>query len=359
MTTIDKFLAEMDKKFGPNALNELGEGMAEVETVPTGLTTLDLATGVGGLPRGRIVEVYGPEGAGKTSVVLKAMAEAQKLAGQMPRLTYKPEDMSLIKPISGRVGFIDVEHAFDPSLARVHKVQMGPGSGFHFAQPDSGEDALQMAEIMVNSGLFDIIAIDSVAGLATQTELDGDIGDQAMAATARLMSQALKTLTGAIRKSRTVVIFINQIREKPAVKFGSPETTPGGRALKFYSSMRMRVSKGESIMQGALQVGHKMGIKVVKNKVAPPYSKTDIDLYYRDTNKGKLTGFDTFVDMLDAAQEMGIVELGGSQYRFVDRETGEIHKVTGLVKWQEYLAGQPNIVAQIEEAMFRKLVGYE
>lgn len=339
------FLAGMDKQFGERSLVEFGVGVAEVEALPTGIPSLDLALGVGGMPRGRIIEIYGPEGAGKTTVALKIMANAQANAGQLPRTTFEIGDKE-IRPTTGRVGFLDVEHAFTPSLAELHGVKMGKGSGFYFDQPTGGVEAMQKLEFMVNSNLFDIVVVDSVAGLTTLEEEKKDIGTQVMAGVAQLMSSSLKQLTSLINKSRTVVIFINQIREKPAVMFGSPETTPGGRALKFYSSIRLRVAGGESIMDGKTKFGHRMKITVRKNKVAPPFETTEIDLYYRD-GKGKKAGFDIWADMVDVSQAVGVVALNGSSYSFVDPNTGEIHKAAGLVKWKEYLEANPRIYDMI------------
>lgn len=352
ITSIEELSKAMEKTFGAPLL-ELGDGIAEVEVIPTGIPSLDLATGVGGLPRGRIIEIFGPEGAGKTTVAVKAMATAQKMAGQLPRLTYKKADLSQIKPLTGRVGMLDVEHAFTPAVAQIHGLQMGKGSGFFFDQPNSGEEALQKLEMMVNSNLFDIIVVDSVAGLTTLEEEKKDIGETVMAGTAQLMSSALKKLVKAINKSRTVVIFINQIREKPAVMYGSPETTPGGRALKFYASMRIRVSKGESIMEGSTQVGHRLKMDIRKNKVAPPFEKAEIDLYYRPA-KGKEAGFDTWSSLIEVAQKTGVVELRGSQYQYVDKTTGEIHKAQGLVKWKQYLEENPHVYGMIMAELFEE-----
>jgi recombination protein RecA len=343
---MDEFRKAMDKQFGENTLIEFDKDeVARVESISTGIPSLDLATGVGGFPRGRIIEVFGPEGAGKTTVVLKAMAQSQKDAGKEPRITYKPTGP--VKKLTGRAGLIDVEHAFDPSLAIMHGMEMGKDSGFYMTQPSSGMEAMRILEMMIDSDLFDIIALDSVAGLATDDEIKADVKDKTMASVAQLMSTNLKQLTSKINKSRTVVIFVNQIREKPAVLYGSPETTPGGRSLKFYSSMRMRVAKGESIMEGTLQIGHRWKVKIVKNKVAPPFSSTEVDLYYRDSEKkGKKAGFDIWSDIIDAGKEMGIIEQGGSQYRFVD-SNGEMHKANGLVALKDLLESRPDVFEEI------------
>lgn len=347
---IEEFKLKLDKEFGEGALVEFDGSTARCEALTTGIPSLDLALGVGGLPRGRLVEIFGPEGAGKTTVALKVMAMAQKLAGQQPRLTYEPEPGEEIKSIAGRVGFIDVEHAFDPTLAELHGVKMGKGSGFYFSQPMSGADAMKQLSMMVDSGLFDVIVLDSVAGLFTEEEEKMGVGEQAIAGVARLMSNHLRKLVGKVNKTRTIVIFINQIREKPAVMFGNPETTPGGKALKFYSSVRLRVSKGESIKDGTRQIGHIMKVKVVKNKVAPPYGETNVDLYYMPSERRKVEGgFDIFSDLLRTAKDMGIVELSGSQYRYVDKETGELHKANGQVAWRLYLQEHPEVFQKIEQ----------
>ena len=343
---LDKLLQEMNKKFGEEGtIKEFGEGVANVEAIPTGIPSLDLITGVGGFPRGRIIELYGPEGSGKTTVALRAMAEAQRLAGQLPRMTYQA-DPSTVKKITGRVGMLDVEHALSPSLVEIQGVKTGAGSGFFFDQPTGGDEALNKLSMMVQSNLFDIIVVDSVAGLTTLEERNNEAGDNTMATTARLMSAELKKLTSLINMSRTIVIFTNQIREKPAVIYGNPETTPGGRALKFYSSMRIRVARGESINEGTNRVGHRMKLTINKNKVAPPFQSTEVDLYYVDA-KGKKAGFDIHSDFINTARGMGIVELRGSQYRYVDRETGEIFKANGKVAFEKLLEEKPEIHTMI------------
>jgi len=353
-TTIESLTKALDKAFGPNSLIEFDNEVAPVEVVSTGLPTVDLATGVGGLPRSRIIEIYGPEGAGKTALALKAIAWCQANAGRMPRstVTFQGEK---IKPISGRCGFIDMEHAFDPAFARMHGVRIGKGTGFHFSQPDSGDEAIEMLEYMLNSGLFDIIVVDSVAALTSKMENNANVTDKSIAQIAQLMSDSLRRLMPAINASQAVVIFINQIREKPAVSFGSNETTPGGRALKFYASMRMRVSKGKSIMEGTLQIGHQWKVKITKNKVAPPFSSTQIDLYYRDSDKkGKQAGFDTFADLIDVATKIGIIRQSGSQYQYLDKDTGEfLMKTNGLVACRTFLAENLAIMDMITEDVNR------
>lgn len=351
INTIEALSAAMQKQFG-EPLVELGDGIAQVETISFGIPSLDLETGVGGAPRGRVIEIYGPEGAGKTTILVKLMAQAQKLAGKLPHMTYEwdKEKIKLVKPIAGRVGLIDVENAFDPSLAALHGLKMGKGSGFYFDQPTGGDEALSKLRMMIESNLFDVIGVDSVAGLTTLEQREKDAGDKVIAGTAQLMSSELPKLVPLINSSRTVVVFINQIREKPAVMFGSPETTPGGRALKFYSSMRIRVARGKQIMDGNQQVGHEMKIGIKKNKVAPPFGSTDIDLIYRDYYAGstlRSAGFDLWADFLKVADGTGVVELHGSSYQWVDKETGEIHKANGKVKWQEYLAANTAVYDKI------------
>lgn len=352
--TLEQFMATMNKKFGDRALVEFDDGVAAVEAVSTGLLSLDYALGVGGAPRGRIIEIYGPESAGKTTVAITICAECQQRAGQLPIMAINANDEA--KPLTGRIGFLDVEHAFNPEFAKTLGLDLSKGSGFMFDQPDSGVEALQKLEYMIDSNLFDVIVVDSVAGLTTLDEENKDIGAQVMAGTAQLMSSSLKKLKGKINKSRTLVIFINQIREKPATMFGSPETTPGGRALKFYSSVRMRVSKAEQIMEGSNQIGHRMKISIKKNKVAPPYKDAVIDLVYRDTDKRK-AGFDKDADILDMAQKYGVVMLKGSSYSYVDTETGEVHKAAGKVKWFEYLDNNPKIKEDIKAETLRMAAG--
>lgn len=347
--TIEALSAAMEKQFG-DPLIELGDGIAQVETISFGLPSLDMITGVGGAPRGRIIEIYGPEGAGKTTLLVKLMAFAQQAAGQMPRMSYDG-DKSSVQPLTGRVGILDVEHAFDPTLASLHGLEMGKGSGFYFDQPTGGEEAIEKLKMMIQSNLFDVIGVDSVAGLTVLDERKKEAGSRVIAGVAGLLSAELKQVTAMANKSRTIVVFINQEREKPAVMFGSPITTTGGRALKFYSSMRMRVTKKESIRDGDLQVGHVVGIKINKNKVAPPFEDTDIDLYYRATSKGKEAGFDVWSDLLNTARAVGIIDLRGSSYQFVDPTTGEMHKASGEVKWKEYLAGRPDVVETIKNLM--------
>ena len=355
---LNKFLTMMNNTFGGNTLVEFGEGVADVEALPTGIPSLDLKLGVGGVPRGRIIEVYGPESAGKTTLAIKIMANAQKLRGQMPKIIGQVPEGKEVKPISGRVGFIDVEHAFSPEVAKMQGLNMGEGSDFFFSQPTGGEQALQILEYMVCSNLFDVIVLDSVAGLVSIDEQDKKIGEKTLASTAQLMSAGLRKLVPLISVSKTVVIFINQIREKVAVMYGSNETTTGGRALKFYSSIRIRVARRENIQEGQEYVGHTLGIDIKKNKVAPPFQKTEVDLYYRDT-EDKQAGFDIDSDLLEVAQATGIVQLKGSSYQYVDRSTGEIFKAVGKVKWKALINDNPDLKEAIERDMLEGGQGIE
>ena len=355
---IDQFMKKMNAKFGEGSLIELGgdQSNLDIETMPTGLSSLDLVLGNGGLARGRIIEIYGGEGAGKTALVSWIVAEAQRRAGQQPRTT-KDRDAEDVKPISGRVAFIDVEHAYDPHFARQLGVQTDPGKGFYFSQPMSGEDALQEMQMIVESGLFDYVILDSVAGLLSESEATSDHGQRQIAQVATLMSTGLRKLTGAISKSRTIAIFINQIREKPAVMFGSPETTTGGRALKFHASYRLRISKKQQIKKGTQVVGHTMKISVKKNKLAPPFQDTEIDFYYQEVGEGKdyrNIGFDMMGDLIKTAKESGVLNLNGSQYVYADKETGEILlKENGAVKLISTLQENPEILEKIKEEVGR------
>jgi recombination protein RecA len=337
--TVEELSLLMENTYG-DALTELGDGVADVETIPIGIHSMDLATGVGGLPRGRIIEIYGPESSGKTTIALKAIASVQQLAGKMPRTTGKNKED--VRPILGRCGFLDVEHAFDPSLAQMHGVQMGKGSNFYFDQPMGGDECLDKLKMMVETNLFDMIVVDSVAGLTTLDEREKSAGDKVIAGTASLMSASLKSLVSVVNKSRTVVIFINQERDKPAVLYGSPITTTGGRALKFYASMRIRVSKRESITKGTHKIGHIVKVVFNKNKVAPPYTDAEIPLYYVDTDT-KQAGFDIWEDTITTAIETGVIQLKGSTYMIVNPETGEVWKKQGKVKLIQFLSENTDV----------------
>ena len=301
----------------------LGEASANmnVETIPTGILPLDVALGVGGLPRGRIVEVYGPESSGKTTVTLHMIAEAQKNGGI--------------------AAFIDAEHALDPVYAKKLGVNIDE---LLISQPDTGEQALDIVDALVRSGAIDIIVVDSVAALVPKAEIDGDMGDQVVGMHARLMSRAMRKLTGFISKSRTVAVFINQIREKVGVMFGSPETTTGGRALKFYSTVRLDVRKTDKIMQGQEMIGNRTRIKVVKNKVAPPFKTAEFDIMYGE-------GVSRVGTVLDIATDFDIIEKSGSWYSYDGSRLGQ-----GKENAKKALKEKPELAAEIEEKVRAKLM---
>ena len=301
----------------------LGEASANmnVETIPTGILPLDVALGVGGLPRGRIVEVYGPESSGKTTVTLHMIAEAQKNGGI--------------------AAFIDAEHALDPVYAKKLGVNIDE---LLISQPDTGEQALDIVDALVRSGAIDIIVVDSVAALVPKAEIDGDMGDQVVGMHARLMSRAMRKLTGFISKSRTVAVFINQIREKVGVMFGSPETTTGGRALKFYSTVRLDVRKTDKIMQGQEMIGNRTKIKVVKNKVAPPFKTAEFDIMYGE-------GVSRVGTVLDIATDFDIIEKSGSWYSYDGSRLGQ-----GKENAKKALKEKPELAAEIEEKVRTKLM---
>lgn len=288
-------LSQIEKQFGKGSIMKLGEAAAKmnVEVIPTGALSLDIALGVGGIPRGRVVEIYGPESSGKTTVALHILAEAQKLGGT--------------------AAFIDAEHALDPVYARRLGVDI---DNLLISQPDTGEQALEIAEALVRSGAVDVIVVDSVAALVPRAEIEGEMGDSHVGLQARLMSQALRKLTGAISKSHTVAIFINQIREKVGVMFGNPEITPGGRALKFYASVRLEVRKTETLKHGADIVGVRTRAKVVKNKVAPPFKQADFDIMYGE-------GISREGCIIDIATEMKIIEKSGAWYSYNGERLGQ------------------------------------
>lgn len=295
MKALDAAITQIQKQFGKGAIMKLGDSMGDmnVETIPSGALSLDIALGVGGIPRGRIIEVYGPESSGKTTVSLHMIAEAQRNGGI--------------------AGFIDAEHALDPEYARKLGVDV---DNLYISQPDHGEQALEIAETMVRSGALDLVIIDSVAALVPKAEIEGDMGDSHVGLQARLMSQALRKLTGVVNKSKCTVIFINQLREKVGITFGNPETTTGGRALKFYSSIRLDVRRIETLKQSNNFVGNRTRVKVVKNKVSPPFKEAIFDIMYGQ-------GISREGDVLDLATELDIVNKSGAWYSYGDVRLGQ------------------------------------
>ena len=315
LRALDAALGQIEKQYGKGAVMKLGDSAANmnVETIPTGSLSLDIALGLGGVPKGRIIEVYGPESSGKTTVALHMVAEVQKRGGI--------------------AGFIDAEHALDPAYAKNIGVDI---ENLYISQPDNGEQALEITETMVRSGAVDIISVDSVAALVPKAEIDGDMGDSHVGLQARLMSQALRKLTAAISKSNCIVIFINQLREKVGVMFGNPETTTGGRALKFYSSIRLDVRRIEALKQGGEMVGNRTRIKVVKNKVAPPFREAEFDIMF-----GK--GISKEGDVLDLAASVGIVQKSGAWFAYGGDKIGQ-----GRENAKAYLREHPEIMDEIE-----------
>ena len=316
LKALDAAISKIEKDFGKGAIMKLGDKSKnmDVETVPTGSLSLDLALGLGGLPKGRVVEIYGPDSSGKTTVTLHMVAEVQKRGGI--------------------AGFIDAEHALDPSYARRIGVDI---DNLYISQPDNGEQALEITEMMVRSGAVDIIVVDSVAALVPKAEIDGDMGDSHVGLQARLMSQALRKLTAIISKSNCIVIFINQLREKVGVMFGSPETTTGGRALKFYSSIRMDIRRIEAIKQGGEIVGNRTRVKVVKNKVAPPFKEAEFDIMC-----GK--GISREGDILDLAANCGVVIKSGSWYAYNNEKIGQ-----GRENAKKYFMENPAVMEEVEQ----------
>ena len=315
LRALDAALGQIEKQYGKGAVMKLGDSAANmnVETIPTGSLSLDIALGLGGVPKGRIIEVYGPESSGKTTVAFHMVAEVQKRGGI--------------------AGFIDAEHALDPAYAKNIGVDI---ENLYISQPDNGEQALEITETMVRSGAVDIIIVDSVAALVPKAEIDGDMGDSHVGLQARLMSQALRKLTAAISKSNCIVIFINQLREKVGVMFGNPETTTGGRALKFYSSIRLDVRRIEALKQGGEMVGNRTRIKVVKNKVAPPFREAEFDIMF-----GK--GISKEGDVLDLAASVGIVQKSGAWFAYGGDKIGQ-----GRENAKAYLREHPEIMDEIE-----------
>ncbi|MCL2752485.1 MAG: recombinase RecA [Firmicutes bacterium] len=319
---LDKVLAEIEKVHGKGTLMRFTDGaQVPVEAIPTGSIAFDAALGIGGMPRGRIVEVYGPESSGKTTVTLHIVAQAQKAGGTC--------------------AFIDAEHALDPTYAQRLGVEL---ESFYITQPDNGEQALDIAEDLVKSGVFDVIVIDSVAALIPKIELEGEMGDNFMGLQARLMSKALRKLTGAVNKTKTCIIFINQLREKIGVQYGPTEVTSGGRALKFFASVRVDIRKGEAIKIGEELIGNETKVKIVKNKLAPPFKSCKFDIYYG-------TGISRESEILDYACDLNVVVKSGSWFSFNDEKIGQ-----GRENVRKALETNHDLLARIEAAVKEKLV---
>lgn len=315
LKALDAALSQIEKQYGKGTVMRLGDPSAKmnVETIPTGSLSLDIALGLGGIPKGRIIEIYGPESSGKTTVTLHMIAEVQKRGGI--------------------AGFIDAEHALDPVYAKNIGVNI---DDLYISQPDNGEQAMEITETMVRSGAMDIVVVDSVAALVPKAEIDGDMGDNHVGLQARLMSQALRKLTAVISKSNCTVVFINQLREKIGVMFGNPETTTGGRALKFYSSVRLDVRKIESLKQGGEVIGNRTRVKVVKNKVAPPFKEAEFDIMFGE-------GISTVGDILDLATTINIVNKSGAWYAYKGEKIGQ-----GRENAKQYLKDNPQVCDEIE-----------
>lgn len=315
MQALDAALAQIEKQFGKGSIMRLGESTvrAGISAIPTGALALDIALGVGGVPKGRVVEIFGPESSGKTTVALHITAEAQKLGGV--------------------AAFIDAEHALDPVYAQKLGVNI---DDLLISQPDTGEQALEIAEALVRSGAVDLVVVDSVAALVPRMELEGEMGDAHVGLQARLMSQALRKLTGCISKSNTCVIFINQIREKVGIMFGNPETTPGGRALKFYSSVRLDVRKADVIKQGTDIIGNRTKVKIVKNKVAPPFKQAEFDIMYGE-------GISREGNILDIATELKVINKSGAWYAYNGEKIGQ-----GRENAKIYLKDHPEVAQEVE-----------
>lgn len=316
---LETAIQQLEKTYGAGAVMRLGQTTTlNVEAIPTGSMTLDMALGIGGVPRGRIVEIYGPESSGKTTVALHIIAEAQKMGGE--------------------VAFIDVEHALDPIYAQALGVDI---DSMLVSQPDSGEQALEIAEALVRSGAIDVIVLDSVAAMVTKAEIDGEMGDTHVGQLARLMSQAMRKLTSVISKSNCVAVFINQVREKIGVIYGNPETTPGGRALKFYASVRIEVRKGEIIKNGSEPIGNRTRCKVVKNKVAPPFKEAEFDMLY-----GK--GISRIGEVVDIATDLDIIHKAGAWFSYEGQKIGQ-----GRENTKEFLLQHPEMLAEVEEKIYK------
>lgn len=318
--SLELALAQIEKQFGKGAIMRLGEEhIQKVEAVSTGCLTLDIALGIGGIPKGRIIEIYGPESSGKTTVALHIVAEVQKAGGT--------------------AAFIDAEHALDPSYAARLGVQL---ENLYISQPDNGEQALDIVETLVRSGAIDVVVVDSVAALTPQTEIDGEMGDSHVGLQARLMSQALRKLTAVTSKSKCSIIFINQLREKVGVVYGSAETTTGGKALKFYASVRIDIRKTESIKDGSDVIGNRVKAKIVKNKVAPPFKVAEFDIMYG-------TGISSLGCVLDLAVQNGFVQKSGSWFSYNDEKIGQ-----GRDKTIEFLRANPEIAAELDRKVREK-----
>ena len=312
---LDAAMGQIEKQFGKGSVMKLGEFKAmEVEAIPTGALTLDVALGIGGIPKGRIIEIFGPESSGKTTLALHAIAESQKAGGT--------------------AAFIDAEHALDPVYAKKLGVDI---DNLIVSQPDTGEQALEITEALVRSGAIDIIVVDSVAALVPKAEIDGDMGDTHVALQARLMSQALRKLAGVLNKSKTAIIFINQLREKVGIMFGNPETTPGGRALKFYASVRLDIRRIENIKQDGEVIGNRTRVKVVKNKVAPPFREVEFDILYGE-------GISKEGSILDLAVNLNIIEKSGAWFSYNGAKIGQ-----GRENVKRYLKENPKILAEVEQ----------
>ena len=312
---LDAAMGQIEKQFGKGSVMKLGEFKAmEVEAIPTGALTLDVALGIGGIPKGRIIEIFGPESSGKTTLALHAIAESQKAGGT--------------------AAFIDAEHALDPVYAKKLGVDI---DNLIVSQPDTGEQALEITEALVRSGAIDIIVVDSVAALVPKAEIDGDMGDTHVALQARLMSQALRKLAGVLNKSKTAIIFINQLRETVGIMFGNPETTPGGRALKFYASVRLDIRRIENIKQDGEVIGNRTRVKVVKNKVAPPFREAEFDILYGE-------GISKEGSILDLAVNLNIIEKSGAWFSYNGAKIGQ-----GRENVKRYLKENPKILAEVEQ----------